>query len=51
MNIEVLAERVAEDTEAVFNDGFFAGIDCVTNALDNIDARKFFAFKMSAIDK
>uniref|UniRef100_A0AC35GXP0 Ubiquitin-activating enzyme E1 C-terminal domain-containing protein n=1 Tax=Panagrolaimus sp. PS1159 TaxID=55785 RepID=A0AC35GXP0_9BILA len=41
MNIIALADRVAEDTEAVFNDDFFSDISCVTNALDNIDARRY----------
>jgi ubiquitin-activating enzyme E1 len=41
MNIIALADRVAEDTEAVFSDDFFADVDCVTNALDNIDARRY----------
>lgn len=44
MNIVALADRVAEDTEAVFNDQFFSDIDCVTNALDNIDARMIFCY-------
>uniref|UniRef100_A0AC35FUY2 Ubiquitin-activating enzyme E1 C-terminal domain-containing protein n=1 Tax=Panagrolaimus sp. PS1159 TaxID=55785 RepID=A0AC35FUY2_9BILA len=41
MNIVALADRVADDTEAVFNDDFFSDISCVTNALDNIDARRY----------
>lgn len=39
INIEALAERVAEDTEQVFSDEFFSGLNGVANALDNIDAR------------
>ena len=41
LNIVALSERVAEDTEAIFNDDFFSELDCVTNALDNIDARRY----------
>lgn len=41
LNIVSLAERVAEDTESIFNDDFFEELDCVTNALDNIDARRY----------
>ncbi|KAE9551105.1 hypothetical protein FO519_005683 [Halicephalobus sp. NKZ332] len=41
LNIAALSERVAEDTEAIFNDDFFSKLDCVTNALDNIDARRY----------
>lgn len=36
-----LADKVAPETEAVFNDTFWAGIDGVTNALDNIQARLY----------
>uniref|UniRef100_A0A7E4URT3 E1 ubiquitin-activating enzyme n=1 Tax=Panagrellus redivivus TaxID=6233 RepID=A0A7E4URT3_PANRE len=41
LNITVLSDRVAEDTEAVFNDAFFEDLDAVTNALDNLDARRY----------
>ncbi|KAJ2857614.1 E1 ubiquitin-activating protein, partial [Coemansia asiatica] len=34
-------DRVGADTEAVYNDGFFDEIDAVTNALDNVEARKY----------
>ncbi|KAJ2708175.1 E1 ubiquitin-activating protein [Coemansia sp. IMI 203386] len=34
-------DRVGTDTEAVYNDGFFDEIDAVTNALDNVEARKY----------
>ncbi|KAJ2852378.1 E1 ubiquitin-activating protein [Coemansia brasiliensis] len=34
-------DRMGADTEAVYNDDFFEGLDGVTNALDNVDARKY----------
>lgn len=34
-------ERVGPDTEGVFGDDFFASLDSVTNALDNVDARTY----------
>ncbi|KAH7916131.1 hypothetical protein BJ138DRAFT_1122053 [Hygrophoropsis aurantiaca] len=34
-------EPVGQGTESVFNDDFFAGIDGVTNALDNVAARLY----------
>ncbi|KAJ2383322.1 E1 ubiquitin-activating protein, partial [Coemansia sp. RSA 2603] len=34
-------DRVGADTEVVYNDGFFDGIDAVTNALDNVEARRY----------
>ena len=47
MNIELkdkihaMQERVGPDTEETFNEEFFESLSGVTNALDNIDARKF----------
>ncbi|KAI1718094.1 thiF family domain-containing protein [Ditylenchus destructor] len=41
MNIEALSERVADDTEHVFNDSFFEGLSGVANALDNVEARRY----------
>ncbi|PIO74143.1 ubiquitin-activating enzyme E1 [Teladorsagia circumcincta] len=41
VNIEALAERVGQDTEHIFNDDFFAELDGVANALDNVDARRY----------
>lgn len=32
--------RVGPDTERVYDDDFFESLDGVTNALDNVDARK-----------
>ncbi|KAL7751063.1 E1 ubiquitin-activating protein [Sorochytrium milnesiophthora] len=34
-------DRVGQETENVFNDDFFMALDGVTNALDNVDARKY----------
>lgn len=34
-------ERVGAETENVFGDDFFANLDSVTNALDNVDARTY----------
>ena len=34
-------DRVAADTEHIYNDEFFGALDGVANALDNIDARKY----------
>lgn len=34
-------DRVGPETEDVFDDEFFEGLDGVTNALDNVDARKY----------
>jgi ubiquitin-activating enzyme E1 len=36
-----LQERVGPETEHIYNDKFFADIDVVTNALDNVDARRY----------
>nr|CDJ83602.1 UBA THIF-type NAD FAD binding fold and Ubiquitin-activating enzyme and Ubiquitin-activating enzyme repeat and Ubiquitin-activating enzyme e1 domain containing protein [Haemonchus contortus] len=41
VHIEALAERVGPDTEHIFNDDFFAELDGVANALDNVDARRY----------
>jgi ubiquitin-activating enzyme E1 len=34
-------DRVGVETEAIFNDLFWENLDVVTNALDNVDARKY----------
>lgn len=39
--IQALKDRVAQDTEHVFNEGFWERLDAVTNALDNVDARTY----------
>lgn len=39
--ITAFADRVGAETENVFNDKFWSGLTGVTNALDNVDARKY----------
>ncbi|KAK0277488.1 E1 ubiquitin-activating protein [Friedmanniomyces endolithicus] len=39
--ITVLKDRVAQDTEEIFNEDFWNALDGVTNALDNVDARTY----------
>ncbi|KAJ3412956.1 hypothetical protein HDV05_008671 [Chytridiales sp. JEL 0842] len=39
--IKHFADRVGPDTENIFNDTFWEGLQGVTNALDNVDARKY----------
>jgi ubiquitin-activating enzyme E1 len=39
--IDMLKDRVAQDTEHVFNEDFWESLDGVTNALDNVDARTY----------
>ncbi|XP_054164273.1 ubiquitin-like modifier-activating enzyme 1 isoform X2 [Oppia nitens] len=39
MNIVAHQNRVCEDTQQTYDDIFFERLDCVTNALDNVDAR------------
>ncbi|VDP22251.1 unnamed protein product [Heligmosomoides polygyrus] len=41
VRIEALSERVGSDTEHIFCDDFFAQLDGVANALDNVDARRY----------
>ena len=36
-----LPDRVGPDTEHIFNENFWEGLDQVTNALDNVDARQY----------
>ena len=40
-HMETLKERVSPDTEHVFNEAFWEGLDGVTNALDNVEARTY----------
>ena len=40
-HIDIMKDRVAQDTEHVFNEDFWEGLDGVTNALDNVDARTY----------
>ncbi|CAI7581103.1 unnamed protein product [Penicillium manginii] len=39
--IVTLRDRVGADTEHIFNEDFWNGLDGVTNALDNVDARTY----------
>lgn len=39
--IEMMKDRVAQDTEHIFNESFWENLDGVTNALDNVDARTY----------
>jgi len=41
LNVEALQDRVGPETENVFNEKFWSSLDFVTNALDNIEARKY----------
>ena len=40
-HIDMLKDRVSQDTEEVFNETFWESLDGVTNALDNVDARTY----------
>ncbi|KAK6459665.1 uncharacterized protein RJT20DRAFT_125008 [Scheffersomyces xylosifermentans] len=39
--IESMLDKVGSETENIFNDEFWNGLDLVTNALDNVDARTY----------
>ena len=39
VNVTAYESRVGQETERFFDDDFFAGLDGVSNALDNVDAR------------
>ena len=41
LRVTCLAERVGGDTEQIFDDRFFARLDGVANALDNVEARRY----------
>jgi len=41
LNINSLQNRVSPETEDVFNDPFWQGLDVVVNALDNVNARLY----------
>lgn len=41
ININVHHDRVSPDTENVFDDAFWQGLDVVVNALDNVNARLY----------
>ena len=39
--ITTLKDRVSPETESIFNEDFWEGLDAVTNALDNVEARQY----------
>lgn len=39
--IECMKDRVGQDTEHIFHEAFWEGLDAVTNALDNVEARTY----------
>lgn len=41
INVEALTLKVEKESEIKFNEKFYDTIDCVFNALDNIEARKY----------
>lgn len=41
--------RVGPDTERIYDDDFFESLDGVTNALDNVDARKRLKLQLYAV--
>ena len=41
MTVEAKDLRVGGETESIFNDDFFEGLDAVCTALDNVDARLY----------
>ena len=41
MNVEAQENRVGADTENIYTDDFFASLDGVANALDNVEARTY----------
>lgn len=41
INVEPQENRVGAETEDLYNDEFFEGLDSVTNALDNVEARTY----------
>jgi ubiquitin-activating enzyme E1 len=41
LHVNALQNRVSPDTESVFNDQFWDGLDLVVNALDNVNARLY----------
>ncbi|KAK9481369.1 hypothetical protein V1514DRAFT_300802 [Lipomyces japonicus] len=40
-HIEAKQDKVGAETEDIFDDDFWIGLDAVTNALDNVDARTY----------
>ena len=40
-SVNALQNRVSPDTEDVFDDAFWGGLDLIVNALDNVNARLY----------
>ena len=47
VNVESQENRVGAETEDTYNDDFFAGLDGVANALDNVEARTYMVIIFS----
>lgn len=41
IHVQANQDRVSPNTEDVYNDDFWEGLDCVVNALDNVKARQY----------
>lgn len=41
IHMKAMSVRVGEETEDIFTDAFFSGLDCVVTALDNVKARRY----------
>ena len=41
IHMKAMSARVGEETEDIFTDDFFRGLDCVVTALDNVKARRY----------
>lgn len=46
--IDALQNRVSPETESIFNDSFWQGLDLVVNALDNVNARLYVDSRQAA---
>lgn len=49
LHINPLQNRVSPETEGVFNDAFWEGLDLVVNALDNVNARLYVDSRCAAL--
>jgi ubiquitin-activating enzyme E1 len=41
LSVEAFSQRVGRETEELYNADFYAGVDIVMNALDNVEARNY----------
>lgn len=46
LHIEAHENRLGPETENFYNNGFFQSLDCVVNALDNVEARQYAASRI-----